>query len=175
MEELVSIGKITGTHHLKGALKINLNIDDETALVDEKVLVEKPNGEKLIFTVTKVSKLVGDKFLVEFKEIENKTEANLLHNSVVKVNRNVLGLAEGEFLLQDLLNMEVFTEDKFLVGKVSEVFDTTAHEILVVDSPTHETMIPNIKPFIINVDFEKRIIIVDLWDGMMEEKKLPQE
>ena len=87
MEELVIIGKITGTHHLKGALKANINIGDEEGLVGEKVLVEKPNGERCVFTVKKVSPLVGDKVILEFDEIENKTQGNLLQNSVIKVNR----------------------------------------------------------------------------------------
>lgn len=109
MEELVIIGKITGTHHLKGALKANINIGDEEGLVGEKVLVEKPNGERCVFTVKKVSPLVGDKVILEFDEIENKTQGNLLQNSVIKVNRMVLGLEEDEYLLQDLLGMEVVT------------------------------------------------------------------
>ena len=40
MEELVIIGKITGTHHLKGALKANINIGDEEGLLEKKSLLK---------------------------------------------------------------------------------------------------------------------------------------
>lgn len=170
MEELVIIGKITGTHHLKGALKANINIGDEEGLVGEKVLVEKPNGERCVFTVKKVSPLVGDKVILEFDEIENKTQGNLLQNSVIKVNRMVLGLEEDEYLLQDLLGMEVVTLDGQNIGKVTEVFDTAAHEILVVETENTEAMIPNLENFVKDIDFEGRKITVDLWEGMLEEK-----
>ncbi len=170
MEELVIVGKITGTHHLKGALKANINIGDEEDLVGEKVLVEKPNGDRNIFTVKKVSPLVGDKVIIEFEEIENKTQGNLLQNAIIKVNRMVLGLEDDEYLLQDLLGMEVITLEGKNIGKVTEVFDTAAHEILVVETDETEAMIPNIENFIKDIDFEARKITVDLWEGMLESK-----
>lgn len=171
MEELVIIGKITGTHHLKGALKANINIGEEEELIGEKVLVEKPNGEKNIFTIKKISPLVGDKFIMEFEEIENKTQGNLLQNSIIKVNRMVLGLEKDEYLLQDLLGMEVITLEDKNIGKVTEVFDTAAHEILVVETDETEALIPNIDTFIKKIDFENKKIVVELWDGMLEEKQ----
>lgn len=170
MEELVIVGKITGTHHLKGALKANINIGDEEDLVGEKVLVEKPNGDRNVFTVRKVSPLVGDKVIIEFEEIENKTQGNLLQNAVIKVNRMVLGLEDDEYLLQDLLGMEVITLEGKNIGKVTEVLDTAAHEILVVETDETEAMIPNIENFIKDIDFEARKITVDLWEGMLESK-----
>lgn len=170
MEELVIVGKITGTHHLKGALKANINIGDEEDLVGEKVLVEKPNGDRNVFTVRKVSSLVGDKVIIEFEEIENKTQGNLLQNAIIKVNRMVLGLEDDEYLLQDLLGMEVITLEGKNIGKVTEVFDTAAHEILVVETDETEAMIPNIENFIKDIDFEARKITVDLWEGMLESK-----
>ncbi|MFK4785329.1 ribosome maturation factor RimM [Fusobacterium sp. MFO224] len=167
---LVTIGKISGTHHLKGAVKSNLNINDPSILVNEKVLLIKPTGEKVILTVNKISKLVGEKYTIEFEEIKNKTEANALHNSVVKINRKFLGLAEGEYLLQDLLGMKVFLEDKTCIGNVTEVFDTAAHDIIVVCDDKYEAMIPKIDTFIKNIDFSKNQIIVELWKGMRELK-----
>ncbi|MDP0494320.1 MAG: ribosome maturation factor RimM [Fusobacterium sp. JB021] len=167
---LVTIGKISGTHHLKGAVKSNLNINDPNILVNEKVLIIKPTGEKVILTVKKISRLVGEKYTIEFEEIKNKTEANVLHNSIVKINRKFLGLAEGEYLLQDLLGMKVFLEDKTCIGSVTEVFDTAAHDIIVVSDDEYEAMIPKLDPFIKNIDFSNNEIIVDLWEGMRELK-----
>lgn len=167
---LVTIGKISGTHHLKGVVKSNLNISDPSVLIDEKVLIIKATGEKTILTVTKVSRLVGEKYTIEFAEIKNKTEANALHNGIIKLNRNILGLAEGEYLLQDLLGMKVFLEDETFIGTVSEVFDTAAHDIIVVTEGDYEAMIPKIEPFIKDINFSENKIIVDLWEGMRELK-----
>lgn len=168
--DLVTIGKISGTHHLKGAVKANLNIGDETTLLNEKVLIEKANGEKTILTVSKISKLLGDKYTLEFVEVPTKTEANLLHGSTIKINRNILGLSEDEYLLEDLLDMEVFLENNEKIGVVTEVFDTAAHDIIVVEDDDYEVMIPNVDAFVKNIDFENKKIIVEVWEGMRELK-----
>lgn len=167
---LVTIGKISGTHHLKGVVKSNLNISDPNVLINEKVLIIKATGEKIILTVTKVSRLVGEKYTIEFSEIKNKTEASILHNGIIKVNRNILGLADGEYLLQDLLEMKVFLEDDTFIGTVTEVFDTAAHDIIVVTDNDYEAMIPKIEPFIKDINFSENKIVVDLWEGMRELK-----
>lgn len=169
--DLVTIGKITGTHHLKGAVKVNLNLDDAEILIDERVLVEKTNGEKQILTVKKLSKLVGDKFTMEFAEINDKSLANLLSGGLVKINRNVLGLDEDEFLLEDLIGLRVVTEKNENIGKVTDIFDTAAHDIIVIEDEKSETMIPYLDNFVKKIDFEKKEIIVEILEGMREEKK----
>ena len=88
--DLVTIGKITGTHHLKGAVKANISLSEPEIIIGERVMVEKPNGEKKILSVTKLSNLVGDKVVIEFEEITNKTEGNLLAGGLIKINLSLI-------------------------------------------------------------------------------------
>lgn len=169
---LVTIGKITGTHHLKGAVKSNISIKDVHKIINEKVLIEKLNGEKRILKIIKISKLFGNKVIIEFNEIKDKTEGNLLVNSFIKVNRNILGMNEDEYLLEDLLGMTVITSEKENIGTVSDLFDTAAHDIIVVEDELTETLIPNIENFVKNIDFEKKEIYVKILEGMRENKKI---
>lgn len=168
--DLVTIGKITGTHHLKGAVKANISLSDPSIIIGERVLIEKTNGEKKILSVTKLSNLVGDKVVIEFSEITNKTEGNLLAGGFIKINRDILGMEEDEYLLEDLLGMTVITEEKENIGKVVEIFDTAAHDILVVEDENTETLIPNIENFVKDIDFEKKEIYVEILEGMREPK-----
>lgn len=168
--DLVTIGKITGTHHLKGAVKANISLSDPSIIVDERVMVEKPNGEKKILTVKKLSNLVADKVVIEFKEITNKTEGNLLAGGFVKINRDILGMEEDEYLLEDLLGMTAVTVEGEVIGKVTDVFDTAAHDIIVVEDDRTETLIPNIENFVKDIDFDENKITVELLEGMREVK-----
>ena len=168
--DLVTIGKITGTHHLKGAVKANISLSEPEIIIGERVMVEKPNGEKKILSVVKLSNLVGDKVVIEFEEITNKTEGNLLAGGLIKINRDILGMEEDEYLLEDLLGMTVITSENENIGKVVDVFDTAAHDIIVVEAETTETLIPNIENFVKDIDFDGRKITVDLWEGMLEDK-----
>ena len=169
--ELLTIGKISGTHHLKGAVKITFNIDNPSVLAGEKIIVAIDENDMRILTVKSVSPLVGNRWVAEFEEITNKTEAGNLKNGFIKIRREILGLDEDEYLLTDLVGMNV-TDVKTgeNIGKVKEIFDTAAHDILVVDSPEAEAMIPNIQEFVKNIDFEKREIHVELIEGLRELK-----
>lgn len=169
--ELLIIGKISGTHHLKGAVKINFNIDDPTILSNEKIIVAIDDNNQKILTIKKISPLVANKWVAEFEEISNKTEAGNLKNGFIKIRRELLGLAEDEYLLTDLIGMKVVdinTNEN--IGTVTEIFDTAAHDILIVDSLEFESMIPNIDEFVKNIDFENKIISVSMIDGLKEPK-----
>ncbi|WP_410208593.1 ribosome maturation factor RimM [Fusobacterium sp.] len=169
--ELLTIGKISGTHHLKGAVKITFNIDNPSVLAGEKIIVAIDENDMRILTVKSVSPLVGNRWVAEFEEITNKTEAGNLKNGFIKIRREILGLDEDEYLLTDLVGMNVIdVKTGENIGKVKEIFDTAAHDILVVDSPEAEAMIPNIQEFVKNIDFEKREIHVELIEGLRELK-----
>ncbi|MGL5542994.1 MAG: ribosome maturation factor RimM, partial [Fusobacteriaceae bacterium] len=161
-----------GTHHLKGAVKIHSNIGDALKSVEgQKVMIElSPENIKMV-TVKSVAPLVGDRWIMEFEEITNKTDAGKLTKGFIKARRDLLGIGEDEYLMNDLLEMQVITEEGRDIGKVMNIFETAAHEILEVESETTEAMIPNIAEFVKEIDFEKGIIRVALIDGMLEEKK----
>ena len=150
--ELLTVGKISGTHHLKGAVKIIANIGDAEILEGNRVIVELPEGEQKIFTVISVSPLVGNKWVAEFQEITNKTEAGKLKNSLIKIRRELL-------------------------GKVTDIFETAAHDILVIEGTNTEIMVPDIDEFVKKIDFDNREIFIHLIEGMKEVKgqKLKQD
>ena len=79
-------------------------------------------------------------------------------------------MAEDEYLLEDLLGMTVITSENENIGKVVDVFDTAAHDIIVVEDETTETLIPNIENFVKDIDFDKNEIYVEILDGMRETK-----
>lgn len=170
--ELLTIGKIGGTHHLKGAIKLLSNVGDALYKIEgSKVLVELSEDNIKMLTVKSVAPLVGDKWIMEFEEITNKTDAAKLTKAFIRARRDLLGIEEDEYLLNDLLEMEVINEEGLKIGKVVNIFDTAAHEILEVESEIQEAMIPNIDEFVKNIDFEKKIITVSLIEGMLENKK----
>lgn len=100
--ELFTVGKISGTHHLKGAVKIMANVSDAEIWI--KLLLFKGN-KYLLSQNCKPS--CWNKWTVEFQEITNKTDTGKLKNGLIKVRRDILGIAEDEYLLNDLMDMEV--------------------------------------------------------------------
>lgn len=175
--ELFTVGKISGTHHLKGAVKIIANVSDARILVGNRVIIDI-QGEQKMVTITSVSPLVGNKWTVEFQEITNKTEAGKLKNGLIKVRRDILGIEDDEYLLNDLMDMKVIDlKNNETIGTVTDIFETAAHDILVVEDEKSESMIPDIDEFVKKIDFKNRTIYVELIDGMrdMKGKKYQQD
>lgn len=169
--ELLTIGKISGTHHLKGAVKVVSNIENIEMLLNNRIVVELGENNQRILTVKSASHLVGNKCVLEFEEITNKTEAGNLKNGFIKVRRELLGIGEDEYLLNDLLDMkaiDIDTDEE--LGTIVDIFETTAHDILVIESAKCEVMVPDIDEFVKKIDFDKRVIYVHLIEGMKEEK-----
>ena len=72
--------------------------------------------------------------------------------------------------LKTFLGMTVITAENESIGKVVDVFDTAAHDIIVVEDENTETLIPNIENFVKDIDFEKKEIYVKILEGMREVK-----
>lgn len=167
MQELVNIAKISGTHHLQGALKAASVLEDTKVLNGAKVIVENSIGTQKIFTVSRAERINEKMLIIEFEEITSVNEAKKLLESKIYVRREQLGnISEDEFYLVDLIDMNVVTVEGENIGKITDVFSTSAHDIYVVNEGENEIMIPAVDEFVQEVNFEKRVVTVKLIEGM---------
>ena len=70
-----------------------------------------------------------------------------------------------------MLGFKVYdVKDDEYLGEITEIMDTAAHDIYVIESEDFETMIPDVDVFIKNIDFENKKMLVDTIEGMKEPK-----
>jgi len=168
MNNLVTIGTIRGTHHLKGDLKVSSFIEDESRLENKKVLLEDKLKNRKIMEIIQVRRLNNKMITIRLKGIDKMSDAKKLIDNKIMLRRDLLGeeTKKGHLLI-DLMDMEVYTtEDKFL-GKITNVMKTSAHSIYVINEGKEEIMIPAIDNFVKKVDFKNRKIIVKIIEGMI--------
>ena len=170
MSNLLNIVKISGTHHLKGGVKGVSYLDDIKLLEGNKVIVETPGGQKRVLTVVAAKSLSGNKVVLEFEELNSKSEAALLANALVYIKRELIDIEDDEYLVSDLIGMEVVDNNHGVLGKLTDVFETGAHDIYVVNEGAAEIMIPVVDEFVKDVDFNNRKITTEIIDGMLPEK-----
>ena len=169
--ELLVAGKVLGSHHLKGEVKVVSDLINIDLLVGNKVLLELETDEQKIFTVKKIDKFVANKWIFSFEEINNKQAATEIRNAKIKVRRDILGIAEDEYLVSDMIGFKVYdVKENECLGDLVEIMETAAHDIYVVESEEFETMIPDVDVFIKKIDFDNKKILVDTIDGMKEPK-----
>ncbi|WP_304181377.1 ribosome maturation factor RimM [Leptotrichia trevisanii] len=169
MENLVNIGTIVGTHHLRGSVKINSIFENIELIKNERVLLEK-NDKKKLLVVKNIKRLNDKKAILNFEEIDNIDAAKELNGYKVKIRRDLLPKRdEDDFYVKDLFGIEVFSENE-KIGEVVDVMETAAHNILIIEDidTKKEIMVPLIDEFVAKIDFPNNRIEVTLIDGMRE-------
>ena len=168
---MIVAGKVLGSHHLKGEVKVISDLQNIEMLVGNKVILELEDKQQKLLTVKKIASLVANKWIFTFEEIKNKQDTIEIRNAAIKVRRDIVGIGEDEHLVSDMLGFKVYDVkgDEYL-GEIIEIMDTAAHDIYVIESEDFETMIPDVDVFIKNIDFENKKMLVDTIEGMKEPK-----
>lgn len=170
--KLLTAGRILGTHHLLGAVKVKSALEGLPKLLGNKCMIRLETGETILLTPKKIEYLLGESWVFQFEEIKNKAEASKLRNAFLEVRRDLLGYTEEDIFLSDYIGLLAKEADSGEeIGRVEEIFETAAHPILVIQSEDYETMVPDTPVFVKRVDFEKGEIYLELLEGMKEEKR----
>lgn len=168
MTKYLEIGQIVNTFGIKGMVKINPFTDDikrfdklETIYIETKKVKKEYQVEEVKYHKNMV--------LMKLKGIDTVEEADSLRQSYLLVDREKEEpLEEGVYYIVDLLDLEVYTDEGKLLGKVDDIFNTGSNDIYVVkDELGKQILLPGIPEVLKNVDLEEGKITVHLIPGLM--------
>lgn len=163
------IGIVLAPHGLKGEVKVRPQIHDIDTLNGVKVVTAaSPNGTIQNLELTGV-RGQGKRVILSFEGIVNRSDAEALHGAELSISREDLPpLASGEYYLGDLLGYEVVTNDNAILGKVREVWDLPAHEVLQVMHDDQEVLIPLIDEVVTAIDHDQHRIRISPLEGLLD-------
>lgn len=161
----LTIGKIVNTHGIKGELKILSNSDfiEERFAVGSEVFLYF-GKDKLTFTIDSFRMHKGC-VLVTLKGYHNINDVEKYKGLELFVE--VDGSEDDDYYYFELEGCEVYYQDE-LIGVVSEILESEAHEILRVSRVNDkDVLIPYVERFILDVDVETKRIDIDVIEGML--------
>lgn len=168
-KDYLSVGRIAGVHGVNGNLKIFSNSGDpgefKTGL---HVLVRSANGQTHSCTV-RWSKPHGRYFLLSFKDINTRDQAEALTGSELFVLRSDLPeLDEDTYYWDDIIGLAVYAVDGTFIGHVTTIIPTGSNDVYVVADKTsgRERLVPALHSVIKRIDLEAGTINVDLPDEL---------
>jgi len=169
------VGHLSKAHGTKGELFVlPLTDHPEGTYVPGVVLspggvgVEGPDPDLPPLRIREVRPFRGG-FLVAFHGIDDRNEAEPLRGYYLyRATAELEPLAEGEVFYHELLGMEVFTVAGERIGEVREVYDIRPADLLEVRGEGKEHMIPFLEHIIVEVDRERRRIVVDPPEGLLD-------
>ena len=174
MNKYFEIGKIVGTHGLKGTLKVYPTTEYperfellKNIIINNSVNNNSDEYKNEVFNIQKIAyhkKIV----LVTLKEINDINIAEKYKNATIIIPEEyAIPLEENEYYKRDLYDIKVYTDNDEFLGIISEIYETGANDVYsIIKEGEKELLIPAIKECILDVNISEKKMIVKLLDGL---------
>lgn len=147
----IFIGMIVNTHALKGEVRIVSDFEFKDRIFKENTLLYiGENKDKEIIETYRKHKQFD---MVKFKGIDYINDVLKYKGSKVYIDESILNLKDDEILISELINMNVYNDNKY-VGKITEYRSDNGNNMLRVNNK----LIPYNKDFITKIDKENKSI-----------------
>ena len=157
----VAMGYIKGVFGIKGWLKIAANTEYSDSLLDYPEWQLVKDGKTVSVTL-EAGKVVNGELQVKFEGINDRDLAFSLRGYTIEIPREAFApTEEGEYYWADLVGMTVVNKDHTVLGKVSNLMETGANDVLVVNGKYGQILIPFVSQYVETVDTSSKTITAD--------------
>lgn len=170
LSDLLEVGVVIGVHGLRGDLKIRPLPTGALALPGARTVYLKDSQGLLAQYEAVRSTQHKQNILLRLSGLDNLYAVeSLVGSSVWMAKTDLPELDDEQFYWSDLEGLEVIDQQQGVIGHVVGMFATSAHDILEVDGPAGEILIPAIEPFLVQLDRDKGQLYVNLPEGLIPE------
>ncbi len=166
MEGLIRIGKTVKTHGINGEVLIKFEAGKTPANESEPVFLDF-EGIQVPFFIDSLRSPIDTEWFVIFEEVNDKTKAEKLLGRAVYVHQDNLALNEDELSLDSLIGFDVIDKKQGRVGVLS-LIQKGAQDLMIIDINGEEILIPFVEDFLVEINPDKKQIIVETPDGLLD-------
>ncbi len=169
MEERLQVGIISSTHGVKGEVKVFPTTDDVKRFKKLKAVM-LDTGKEMVDLEIEGVKFFKQFAILKFKGIDSLNDVEKYKGKSLWVNReHAVRLRKDEYFVVDLIGIAVVDELGEPVGVLTDVIETGANDVYVVDmGEEKEVLLPAIKECILGVDIENKKMTVHMMDGLLD-------
>lgn len=168
-EKLIRVGRLTGAHGLKGALRLRPEGGDlETLQALTHVFLEK-NDVRGEYRIVSLGPLGRGTLKLVLENVTDCDRADELKGALVMADESELPAPdEDEFYHYQAIGCEVVLLDGRVIGTVDEILSTAANDVFVVHGDGREVLVPVIDDVVKAMDFDARRITIDPVPGLLD-------
>lgn len=164
--DYVTVGVIVNTHGLKGMVKVKSFTDFLEERYQQGMTLYIAFKQDMVPVTVQSYKTVKGLEHIQFEEFTDINQCEKYKGCELLISKEFIHeLPEDEFYFDELIGMDVYAEG--LIGTCVDVRDLPRGELLVVKTVDKDVLIPFNKQFIKNVDKERRIISIIVWEGLL--------
>ncbi len=162
--DLVAVGRIVDAWGLRGGIKVAPHAGEPAALTSATDWWIERDGQYRHWRVREAL-LHGSAVRALLEGCEGRDAAQALKGSKVWVARSAFpALAEDEYYWVDLIGLDVVDVAGELLGRVRDLMDNGAHQVIVVEvagETTSDLLIPFVAAVVRSVDLAARRVVVE--------------
>lgn len=163
------VGNINGVFGVQGWVKIFSHTDPRKNILDYSPWWIKQKGEWTQVNIVDSKVQQGGKTLVaKLENVDDRDIAREYMGCEIAIEDSQLKRSNDEFLWIDLIGCDVQLEDGTRIGKVKDLIETGAHDVLRVAGEQEELIPFVMDEFILSVDMAAKQIVVN-WEIEPEE------
>ena len=173
-EPFRKIGKIKSPQGLKGEVFVILFAKESDILFELNslyLIYESSQNENLLLKVDILNvKPHKDGFILKLDLINNRNKSEICKNIEFCVNKNELVSKQGESIyLTELEGFLIQIDNEKRLGPIYRFSSNGAQDLLIVKGKNNTDIeIPFVDVFVRNIDYENKIIHMELPDGLLE-------
>ncbi len=165
------LGEVLRPHGVRGELRIRLLTDypERIARLDAVYLGKSPDAPHITRYPVEAMRMHQHYGLLKLGGVNNRDQAEPLRELFVMVAiKDAVPLEDDEFYLYQIMGLQAQTESGEILGKISDIIETGANDVYVIDSPQYgEILIPDANNTIVRIDIEAGLMIVNLPEGLL--------
>jgi 16S rRNA processing protein RimM len=166
-KQLVHVGTFGQPQGLKGDIKINIFTSSFESFKKLKNYFIEDKKSILVF---KKIRQVGNKIIGSVEKCEDRDAALLFKGKyILALRESFPGTRHNEYYIVDLIGCEVFDLKNNILGEIKNIQNFGAGDLMEIKNHNKKNFfIPMNNENLINVDLEKKIIIVNPIKGILE-------
>ncbi len=170
MAKYISVGKILNFHGIKGEAKVGFTKNQEDFFCSLKEVFVKTDNDYRSLKIESV-RLHKNFALVKFEGINSINELLDYKGAFLYVEEETIreNLEEDEFLIDELVGLEVFDENDKKLGFVVGVSNNGASDLLSVKTNSKKVvLIPFVKAIVTDVSIRDKKVVIKNIEGLIE-------
>ena len=166
------MGRFGRPRGVSGEIYVAPETDDPERFLELEEVTIVVEGSRQRLQLQKVE-IIGGRPVVKIKGYDSRETVSRLTGRLVEIPlAQIRELPEGSYYQFDLVGCRVMDRDGTEYGEIEEVLFYPANDLYRVKSKKYgEILFPAVDRFIVRVDIDKKVIIVDPPPGLIEAKE----
>lgn len=167
IDSCFKLGQIQKAHGFKGEVLIHLQVKNPGDYKDLESVFVEINQKLIPFFIDNLKLTTAGKAIVKFEDINDEAGIKKLVGHPVYIPLEEM-TEEEESNLNILIGYHVSDKNLGKLGKITEVYIMPGQELLAMEWKEKEVLIPANDAILLKADHKKRILQVDLPDGLVD-------